>query len=117
MIGNPITEFYDALEEPNQSVFLALRRIILDFDSDITEHFKWGLPFFCYQKKNFCYLWKDKKTQQPYLALYNGNKMTHTELISEDRKLIKILPISVQSDLPYETIIEILEEAKSLFKA
>ena len=64
-----IDNYYLNKEEPNKSCLLALRGIILDQDTNVTETQKWGMPCFCYKKKMFCYLWTDKKTDEPYNRL------------------------------------------------
>ena len=62
-----LDNYYLKKEEPNKSCLLALRNIILKQDINITETQKWGMPCFCYKKKMFCYLWTDKKTDEPPL--------------------------------------------------
>jgi Domain of unknown function (DU1801) len=69
--------FYLQKEEPLQSCLLALRQIILKQDKDITAAFKYGMPFFCYKGKMFCYIWVNKKTQQPYLGIVEGKHFNH----------------------------------------
>lgn len=49
-------DYYLNKEEPNKSCLFALRNIILNQDTNITETQKWGMPCFCYKKKIFCYL-------------------------------------------------------------
>ncbi len=53
--------FYLDKTEPYRSCLLALRKIILDQNLNITETRKCGMPCFCYKNKVFCYLWTDKK--------------------------------------------------------
>lgn len=55
-----LQNYYLNKEEPNKSCLQALRSIILDQDTNITETQKWGMPCFCYKNKMFCYLWTDK---------------------------------------------------------
>ena len=50
---NPLDNYYLQKEEPIKSCLSFLRKHILEFDSDITEALKYGMPFFCY-KGNFC---------------------------------------------------------------
>ena len=58
---NSIDHFYLQKEEPVKSCLLALRDIILMQDNHITAVWKYGMPFFCYREKMFCYLWVHKK--------------------------------------------------------
>lgn len=112
---NNLDQWYISQPEPNAACFLALRQIIIDFDERITETMKYGMPCFCLDGKAFCYLWKDKKTQEPYILLVEGHRIDHPLLQSGDRKRMKILPIDPNSDLPISVIDEVLQLAKSFY--
>lgn len=88
-----------------------MQSILLDFNEEISETIKYGMPCFCYKGKAFCYLWMDKKTSFPYFLLVEGNKMKHPQLESGDRKRMKVFNVNPNEDLPLETIQEILKEA------
>jgi Domain of unknown function (DU1801) len=108
--------FYLQKEEPLQSCLLALRQIILKQDKDITGAFKYGMPFFCYKGKMFCYLWVNKKTQQPYLGIVEGKHFNHPGLIIEKRSRMKIMLFDAEKELPIKTIKLILKQAINLYK-
>ncbi len=114
-MATDIHKFYLSKEEPNKSCLLALRKIILDQDPSITETQKWGMPCFCYKKKMFCYLWTDKKTQEPYILMVEGKYLDHPALEEGDRKKMKIFRVDPQKDLPIETIGAILRKALELY--
>ncbi len=103
--------FYLNQTELNKSCLLALRDIILAHHSELTACTKYGMPCFCYQGKALCYLWTDKKTNQPYILLVNGNLMQHPQLQAGSRKRMKILPINPSNDIPVNVITEVLDEA------
>lgn len=107
--------FYFNQSEPNKSCFLAMRDILLAFNSEITETTKYGMPCFCYRGKMFCYLWTDKKSNDPYFLLVEGNKIQHPQLEAGTRKRMKILSVNPNKDLPIKIIHEVLEEALSLY--
>ncbi len=109
--------FYLNQPEPNQSCFLALRQLILNHDKQITETVKYGMPCFCLGKRHFCYLWKDKKTQQPYLLMVDGNKLNHEKLVTGTRKRMKIYWVHPEQDIKIQEVKEILEEALSIIVA
>jgi hypothetical protein len=67
-----IDNYFLQKEEPIKSYLLALREIILKHDKNITEAWKYGMPFYCYLGKMFCYLWTHKKYKQPYLGIVEG---------------------------------------------
>ena len=39
--------FYEQQEEPVKSCLLALKKIILEQDKNISAEWKYGMPFFC----------------------------------------------------------------------
>lgn len=109
-------KYYLDKEEPNKSCLLALRDIILNQDTNITETRKWGMPCFCYKKKMFCYLWTDKKTDEPYILMVEGKYLDHPELEAGDRSRMKIFRVSPNKDLPIKTIENILQKALELYR-
>ena len=106
--------FYLSQPEPNKSCLLGLRDLIIHFDPDISETIKYGMPCFTYKNKALCYLWKDKKTDQPYILMVDGNLIDHPDLESGDRARMKILKIDPTKDLPVVNINEILEAGKQI---
>lgn len=111
-----LQSFYLHKEEPNRSCLLALRTLILEQDKDITETRKYGMPCFCYKKKMFCYLWTDKKTDEPYLLMVEGNYLHHPDLEEGDRSRMKIFRVNPTKDLPKETLENILQNALDLYR-
>jgi hypothetical protein len=108
--------YYLGKEEPNKGCLLALRSIILDQDENITETLKYGMPCFCYKKKMFCYLWTDKKTDEPYILMVEGKHLDHPQLEKGDRSRMKILRIDPDKDLPVKTIGDILQTALDVYR-
>jgi hypothetical protein len=113
-MDKPIIQFYESQEEPVKSCYMALRQVFLAYDFDISEEWKYGLPFFYFAKKPLCYLWKDKKTMQPYIGFVDGNLMDHPLLEQGKRRRMKILRINPNEDLPLELLHEILNLAVRL---
>ena len=112
----PIDNFYLQQEEPEISTFLALKEIILLIDEDITEEWKYRMPFFYYKGKMFCYLWKHKKYKQPYIGLVEGKQLDDPMLIQEKRARMKIMLIDPRKDIPIKKIKNILTQALHLYK-
>ena len=108
--------FYLQKTEPNRSCLIALRRIILEGDAQISETRKYGMPCFCFGKKMFCYLWVDKKTLEPYILWVEGKHLDHPDLETGNRARMKILRIDPNADIPLETIQEILQQALQLYR-
>ncbi|MBK6265090.1 DUF1801 domain-containing protein [Marivirga sp. S37H4] len=113
---NDLDSYYLNKEEPNRACLLALRTIILEQDSQVTETRKWGMPCFCYKKKMFCYLWIDKKTNEPYLLMVEGKHLDHLELETGTRSRMKIFRVNPHQDLPLATIQFILNQALDLYR-
>jgi len=114
---NAIDNFYLTKTEPLRSCLLALKDIILAQNKAITAEWKYGMPFFCYHGKMFCYLWVHKKTNQPYLGIVEGKRIEHPDLLQEKRSRMKILLLDAEKDLPVKKIKKILKEALALYAA
>ncbi|NOS56952.1 MAG: DUF1801 domain-containing protein [Cyclobacteriaceae bacterium] len=108
--------YYLKKVEPNKSCLLALRSIIFDQDTNVTETRKWGMPCFCYKKKMFCYLWTDKKTDEPYILMVEGKYLDHPKLEEGARTRMKIFRVNPRKDLPIKTITKILKTALDLYR-
>lgn len=113
----PIDTYYLQKEEPVKGCLLVLRELILKHDSNITEAWKYGMPFFCYNGKMFCYLWVHKKLLQPYLGIVEGGKINHPDLLQEKRARMKILLINAEKDIPVKKIKGILKDVLALYKS
>lgn len=113
---NELDNYYFKKEEPNKSCLLALRDIILKQDDEITETMKWGMPCFCFRKKMFCYLWTDKKTDEPYILMVEGKHLDHPQLEQGSRSRMKIFRVNPNEDLPIDTIEFILNQALDLYR-
>jgi hypothetical protein len=111
-----LDNYYLNKEEPNKSCLLALRSIILEQDASITETRKYGMPCFCYKKKMFCYLWTEKKTNEPYILMVEGKHLVHPKLEVGERSKMKIFRVKADKDLPVKTIGYILQKALDLYR-
>ncbi|MBA2612503.1 MAG: DUF1801 domain-containing protein [Bacteroidetes bacterium] len=111
-----LDNFYLKKEEPSKSCLLALREIILAQDKHITTELKYGMPFFCYKGKMFCYLWLNKKSSEPYIGIVEGKLVDHPQLITEKRSRMKIILFNPKKDLPIKTIRLILKQTLDLYR-
>ena len=111
-----LNNYYLNKEEPTKSCLLALRTIILNQDRYVTETRKYGMPCFCYMKKMFCYLWTDKKTDEPYILMVEGKHLNHPQLEKGARSRMKIIRVNPNKDLDLKTIESILKNALDLYK-
>lgn len=106
--------FYFDKEEPNKSCLLAMRDFVLNFDSNISESKKYGIPCFSYANKAFWYLMVEKKSDDPYFLIVDGNLIDHLSLDSGDRKRMKILKVNPNKDLPIKDMIEVMKQSLAL---
>lgn len=106
-----LDNFYLEQPEPNRSFMLGLRAVFLNYDPRISEEWKYRLPFFYFKGKPFCYIWKDKKTQEPYIGIVKADKFDHPLLVKGDRKKMKALYFKPTKDIPIELIDEIFQLA------
>ena len=111
-----LDNFYLQKDEPIRGCLLALKDIILKQDENVSAEWKYGMPFFCYKGKMFCYLWVHKKYHQPYIGIVEGQRFNHPNLIIENRSRMKIMLFEADKDLPVETIGDILKQALDLYR-
>jgi hypothetical protein len=112
---NAIDSYFLNKDEPVKSCLLFLRDFILNYDKNVTETWKYGMPFYCYNGKMFCYLWVHKKSHNPYIGIVEGRKIEHPLLILEKRARMKIMEMDAERDIPVEVIREILGMAVGLY--
>jgi hypothetical protein len=106
-----IDNYFLAKNEPVQSCLLFLRSYISSFDENITEEWKYRMPFYYYKGRMLCYLWTDKKTGLPYVGIADGNKINHPLLVTGDRARMKILRVNPDEDVQTCDIESILKQA------
>lgn len=112
-----LDEYYEKQPEPNRSCLLTLREIILSYDPQIRETWKYQTPFFLLSDKMLCYLSVDRPTHVPYLGLVEGRYLGHPALESGGRKRIKVLSVNPTEDIPIDTLEEVLEQAIALYRS
>lgn len=117
MSNDLLNSFYLNKSEPFKGCLLTMRDIILSQDKQITHVLKYGMPFFCYKGKMFCYLWIHKRYNQPYIGIVEGKHIIHPQLIVEKRSRMKIMLFDPDKDLPLKTLKVILTQAINLYKS
>lgn len=110
-----LDHFFLQQDEPNKSCFMALRQTILGFSSQVSEHWKYKLPFYYLNGKPFCYLWHDKKSMQPYIGIVKGKYIENPNLHMGNRKKMKVFMIDPNEDLPVKEIYAVFEEAARFY--
>ncbi len=114
---NLIDHYFLQKQEPVKSCMLFLRAHLINYDKNISEHLKYGMPFYYYNNKMFCYLWQSKLHAHPYIGFVNGNKINHPELLQEKRSRMKILLVNPSKDIPVKKINALLKLAVAVQKS
>lgn len=112
-----LDKYYFRHAEPIRGCLLALRDIVMQQDNAIVHELKYGMPFFCYKGKMFCYLWVHKKYKQPYLGIVEGKRFDEIFLMQEKRSRMKIMLFDPNADLPLQKIEGIIQKAISFYKS
>lgn len=112
----PIDDYFLKNKEPVRGCLNFLRGYILNLGPEVSESWRYGMPFYYYKDKMFCYLWTHKKLKLPYIGFVDGKLMEHPDLLLENRAKMKILLIDPFGDLPVETINSVFEMALGLRK-
>jgi hypothetical protein len=112
----PVDNYFLQNEEPFKSCLQSLREYILHLDDSITEKWMYGMPFYYYKGKRFCYLWIHKKYRKPYIGVVDGKWIHHPELLSEKRTRMKILLIDPARNIPVRKIHAILKQVLALYQ-
>lgn len=110
-----LDHFYLNKEEPAKSCLLALRDLILRYNPDLKPVWRYRLPCFMLKGQIFCYLWVERKSQHPYIAIGKGTQINHPDLIQGNRTFVKLLMIDPNKDIPIDTIHFIFDEAMKLY--
>ncbi|WP_303317196.1 DUF1801 domain-containing protein [Flavivirga abyssicola] len=108
MMLKEIDDYFLNQNEQNRECLLALRDIVLSHNQFLTESVKYKTPVFKYRESVFCYLWVDKKTNEPCLLIEEGKQLNHPDLEQTNHRSIALLRINPQTDLPMESIKSIL---------
>ncbi len=69
-----LNQFYLEQSEPNRNYFLALREFINNYDEQISEEWKYKLPFFTTKTSPSVIFGKFKKQDNPILELLEQTK-------------------------------------------
>ena len=105
--------YYLKHAEPVQGCLLALKHIILNTNSQISETRKYQVPFFYYKDKKLCFLWVNRKK---LLLGFVTDKSIYPVVEGLKRKdEMEMIQIDPNKDLPIELIIEKLRNLTILY--
>ncbi|MCB9283168.1 MAG: DUF1801 domain-containing protein [Lewinellaceae bacterium] len=106
----PCLDYILDLEEPQQSIMLHLHTLLEEFP-DLQCRRSYGIPFF-YRKKWICYL-NPTKDGGVEIGFPRGWELSNEQGVLEDRgrKQVRGIVFRKISDIPEETLLEIVQEA------
>lgn len=108
-----LENYYLSHPEPIQGCLLALRRIILNADNQITETRKYQVPFYYYKGKKLTFLWVNRKK---LLLGFITDKTIYPVVAGSRRKdEMEMIQIDPNKDLPVEMILEHLHRLMKLY--
>ena len=101
-----------------QDIILYLCAVVEQVEPEVELLFKWGLPFYYYKKKPFCYLNPIKKENAIDLCFMKGHELKkHRDLmIVENRKIVTSLRYNDLKNIDSKVLNEVLTEAIYLYK-
>lgn len=114
---NPAEAYILDKPEPWRSILMELRVIICSID-EVTEAYKWRLPFYSIDKKMFCFL----NFRKSYVDLgipYGTQLKKNTSYLidGENRKMLRSMRFYSLEDIDQEIVVAILQEARANLKA
>jgi hypothetical protein len=104
--------------EKHQSIILYLIDVVNQTIPDAILLFRWGIPYFYYQKKPFCYLAPNHKKGFVDLGFAKGFKLQNHQdvLVSENRNTVKSLRYFNINSVEHEVLTAVISEAIALYK-
>ncbi len=98
-----------------------LMHLISVFEQEIPELkllFKWGMPYFYYNKRPFCYLVPNHKKGFVDAGFSRGYKLKRNQdcLIGEKRNTMKSLRYYDLEEIDNTILVDVIKEAAGLYK-
>lgn len=110
----PIDNFFLSLPEPEQSTLLFLHQFLTS-DMQLQTERKFNTPFYYYQGKWFGFLDYHKKKRSIHISFVKGNMTSHSKLLSEGRKKMKIYKINPEINIDVNELREVITLLKSKY--
>lgn len=103
--------------EKYQSILLYIISVVESKIAGVDLNFKYGIPYFYYHKKPFCYLAPNHKKGFVDVGFARGFLLKENQefLNSENRNTVKSLRYFSLESIDHQVLEAVLEEAKSLY--
>ena len=114
---NPTEQYFLSQKEPYQSIMLYVRSVIFKALPEVSEKYKYKIPFYYHNKKPLCYLNILKNTNYVDVAFVQGSFLEERFLILKDdnnRKQVRSIQVKSLEDFDELLFIELLRTAAHL---
>ena len=114
----PTDEYILSQPEKYQAMLLHLLAVVQRAIPELELLFKWGIPFFYYRKKPFCYLAPNHKKGFVDVGFARGFQLKRNQeaLIGEKRNTVKSLRYSTLENIDNLILEDVMQEALGLYK-
>jgi hypothetical protein len=104
--------------EKYQSILLHLISVLERSLPDLELLFKWGIPYFYYKKKPFCYLASHNKKGFVDAGFARGFELKRNQdcLVDEKRNTVKSLRYFSLKDIDNVILEDVIKEAATLYQ-
>lgn len=109
-----IDNYFLTLPEPEQSALLFLHLFLMN-EIDLQFKRKFNTPFYYYKGKWFCFVNYDSKKRDIYISFVKGNQVTHSKLLSEGRKQMRIYKILAEKNININELRKITDALKKCY--
>lgn len=106
--------------QPEKHKFILLHLISV-FEREVPElelMFKWGIPYFYFRKKPFCYLASNHKKEFVDAGFAKGFQLSGNQryLVGDKRNTVKSLRYYSLESINNEILVDVIQEAVKLYK-
>jgi hypothetical protein len=114
----PAQEYIFHQPEKYKDVILHVCSLIERILPEAELLFKWGVPYFYYKKKPFCYLAPNHKKGFVDIGFAKGFQLQQNQefLVDEKRNTVKSLRYSSLETIDNKVLEDVIVEARSLYK-
>jgi len=112
-----IDEYILRQPEKYQSILLHLIAVFNRELPGVELMFKWGIPYFYYKKRTFCYLAPNHKKGFVDAGFARGFQLLNNQeyLVGENRNTVKSLRYFNLEEIDNAVLLSVIEEAKTLY--
>ena len=114
---NPAEDYIFRQPEMYREMLLHIVAVVEYELRDTELLFKWGIPYFYYKKKPFCYLAPNHKRKFVDVGFAKGFQLLKNQdfLVDEKRNTVKSLRYTTLEGIDNSILKSVIEEAKTLY--